>query len=274
MKGLIDTHCHLIDGAFEDDLERVLYSAKSAGIEKIIVPAVNLTTSIKAVELAQKYTQLYAAVGVHPEETVAYSDPELTEFERLANLKEVVAIGEIGLDFHYQPFDEHLQKRNFSKMLELAARANKPVLIHSRDAIESVLGILKSWLEDLQKEGATSLVQFPGILHAFEGNLAQANQAIEMNFAIGLGGPITYKNSRDKVSIAEHIALDHLVLETDSPYLPPHPFRGQRNEPANILEIARKLAEIKNQSVEQIAFETGCTSTRILKLDGYLESID
>lgn len=274
MRGLIDSHCHLMDDAFESDLERVLISAQAAGIEKIIVPAVDLTSSIKSVELAQKYPQLYAAVGVHPEKAASFLDADLKELERLANHEKVVAIGEIGLDFHYPPFNADLQRRIFSQMLELSAIVNKPVLVHSRDAIVNVLESLKYWVQVLQHKGNASLLLKPGILHAFEGDLSQANQAVEMNFAIGLGGPLTYKNSQEKISIAGQLNLSHLVLETDSPYLPPHPYRGQRNEPAYLQQIALKLAEIKGLPVDEIAYETGATCKRILNLDKQRELID
>jgi len=266
VEGLIDTHCHLADASFENDLDLVINRALIAGVEKIVIPAVDLETSRRVVELSSQYPQLYAAVGVHPEESSAYSDSQLPELLSLAQETKVVAIGEIGLDFHYPPFDKDLQERMFIEMLKLAAKVNKPVLVHSRDSIGVVLRKLETWLQELIADGMSTMAKAPGILHAFEGNLKQASTAINLNFAIGLGGPITYKNSTEKIMIARVTGLDHLVLETDAPYLPPHPYRGQRNEPAHIQEIAGKLAELKQQPIDVISHETGITrkpSTRL-----------
>jgi TatD DNase family protein len=266
VKGLIDTHCHLTDPAFEQDLGQVIERAMAAGIEKIIIPSVNLETSRRAVELANKFPQLFAAIGVHPEECDSFSDQEAAQLEDLAREKKVVAIGEIGLDFHYPPFDESLQQLVLERMLSLAASVKKPVLLHSRDAMGILLERLNVWKQELSAKGTLELNEAPGILHAFEGTPAQAQEAIALDFALGLGGPITYKNSIVKKQIAANTPLDHLVLETDSPYLPPHPYRGQRNEPAHILEIAEKVSQIKQRSVEEIALQTGKTGSRILKL--------
>jgi len=262
---LIDTHCHLTSEEFAADLDQVLLAAQNAGIEKVVVPSVDIPSSYQALELATRYSQLYAAVGIQPEFHGQYSPEHVAELESLARSERVVAVGEIGLDFHYQPADAESQKRVFFEMLNMAARVGKPVLIHSRDAMESVLQMITKWADTLNHSNLVDLATSPGIIHAFEGNLLQAKQAVSLHFALGVGGPITYKNASLKRAVFESISLDHLVLETDSPYLPPQPFRGRRNEPANLKIIAEKLSEISHQPAKVIAEKTTACAQNIFK---------
>jgi TatD DNase family protein len=261
--GLIDTHCHLTLEEFSPDLDQVISSAFLAGIHKIVVPAVDLESSRKAVSLAHQYPQLYAAVGVHPEASRDYTEGQMAELRDLAQDPIVVGIGEIGLDFHYPPVNMDQQKHVFEQMLQLAESVRKPVLVHSRDAMDEVLQTLEGWIQHFSSTDADSLSGHPGILHAFEGNLVQARQAVDLHLVLGMGGPITYKNSDMKKSIAQAMDLHDLVLETDAPYLPPSPFRGKRNEPAYIREICHKLAEIRNESFEMVAAGTSSSASRI-----------
>lgn len=267
MPCFIDTHCHLTSERFEQDLDSVIAAAQVEGVARIIVPGVDLESSIKAVELAKSHSHLYAAVGVHPEACGQYSADQMDSLRDLAQDEKVVAIGEIGLDFHYQPTDVELQKSVFKEMLTFASDVGKPVLIHSRDSMESVLQIVKVWISNLQKNLNDDLLLAPGIFHAFEGDLDQANQAVLNHFALGVGGPITYKNAILKHSVFSQIGLDHLVLETDAPYLPPTPFRGKRNEPARIKEIAERLSELSHQSLETVAYQTTECARNIFKWD-------
>ena len=263
MHGLIDTHCHLTLEEFSPDLDQVISSASVAGIHRIVVPSVDLESSRKALSLAHQYQQLYAAVGVHPEASQDYTEDQMAELRDLAQDTKVVGIGEIGLDFHYPPVNVNQQNHVFEQMLQLAEDVRKPVLVHSRDAMDEVLQMLERWIQHLRSTGQDSLSDHPGILHAFEGNLVQSRQAVDLHLALGIGGPITYKNSAMKASVAHTVDLRDLVLETDAPYLPPHPFRGKRNEPAHIREICLKLAEIRNESFEMVAEGTSTCASRI-----------
>ncbi len=260
---LIDTHCHLTSEDFATDLDQVLQAAGDAGVGRIVIPGVDLESSRRAIELSQSHPLLFAAVGVQPEFSTGYSHEHFAEFEKLARMEKVVAIGEIGLDFHYPPVDAELQQSVMNEMLELAEKVRKPVLVHSRDAMGSVLSILADWINRLDAASLSKLAAAPGIMHAFEGNLNQAEEAIRMGFALGVGGPVTYKNAVLKRNVFEAIGLQHLVLETDSPYLPPHPYRGERNEPAHLKEVALKLSEILNQPLETVALKTTFCAKRI-----------
>lgn len=267
MPCFIDTHCHLTSERFEQDIDLVIEAAQAAGVGKIIVPGVDLESSIKAVELAKTHSHLYAAVGVHPEACGQYSPNQMDALRDLAKDEKVVAVGEIGLDFHYQPTDAELQESLFVEMLSLASNIGKPVLIHSRDSMETVLQIVNDWISDLQKNLNHDLLLAPGIFHAFEGDLDQANKAVQNHFALGVGGPITYKNATLKHLVFSQINLEHLVLETDAPYLPPTPFRGRRNEPAHIKEIAEKLSDLSHQPLESVARQTTECARNIFKWD-------
>lgn len=264
MPDLVDTHCHLADGIFADDLARVLESALGQGVTKIIVPGVDLVSSQRAVKLAQIYPFLYAAVGIHPEAVAEFTEETLVEISSLAAEEKVVAIGEIGLDYHYTQEDYLEQVELFKKMLLIAQAVNKPAIVHSRDAMPDTLEILSEWQSSAGKtsRGSTPTV----VLHAFEGNLEQANRAIEMNFALGVGGPITYKNSALKHEVFSKISATHIVLETDSPYLPPQPFRGTRNEPAKLPLVAAYLSKLQDVTIEEIAGITTENADQIFHL--------
>ena len=265
MVRLIDTHCHLTSDAFAQDFDQVLAAAKLAGVERIVVPAVDLESSRQVVELARRNPQLFAAVGVQPEFSGSFSPDQMAEIEELARSESVVAIGEIGLDFHYVPSDVQCQERVFEQMLKLASKVGKPVLIHSRDAMEPVLTLLKKWIEGLEQPALKDLALAPGIIHAFEGNVEQADRAVALNFALGVGGPITYRGAALKRAVFEQIGLEHLVLETDAPYLPPHPYRGKRNEPAFIRYIAEKLSEVTHRPLEIVVQETTNCAWRVFR---------
>jgi TatD DNase family protein len=263
----IDSHCHLTSESFVQDLDQVIAAALAVGVDKIVVPGVDLESSTKSVNLANSHSHLYAAVGVHPEACCRYSASQMEALRHLAQDEKVVAIGEIGLDFHYQPMDVELQKSVFKEMLALASSVGKPVLIHSRDSMETVLQMVDVWVNDLKKEINADLVLAPGIFHAFEGDLDQAKKAVQNHFALGVGGPITYKNATLKHLVFSQIELEHLVLETDAPYLPPTPFRGKRNEPSHIKEIAEKLSELSHQPLESVAVQTTECARNIFRWD-------
>jgi len=251
----IDTHAHLFFPNFQDDLDSVLQNAKDKLVDFILVPATDLTTSEKIIELIDKYDMLYGAVGVHPHDTKDWSNADVAKLSALAQHKKIVAIGEIGLDYFYDFSPKEKQIEAFRKQIELALTLGLPVIIHNREANKDVLAII----EEYSKQGLR------GQLHCFSGSLKEAKQITEMNFFISFTGNITFKKTDELRTIASNIELNHLLLETDSPFMTPVPYRGKRNDPANIPLIAQKLAELHHRSIEDVG---RITSSNALKLFG------
>jgi TatD DNase family protein len=242
LTGYIDTHCHLDHIAFDHDRNEVINHAKSTGIDIIIDPAVDFATSRKAVDLVQDYKGLYAAVGIHPNDIQTTWKDDLVKIEDLLIQDGIVAIGEIGLDQYHQEVPIDLQIKCLSAQLLLAKKKQLPVILHSRNTLPIIHSILAHWVLDCKKDNW----QVPyGVMHAFEGDLQSALLFIEMGFLIGLGGPLTYKNAKDKQELAKHLPLSSILLETDSPYLSPDPHRGQRNVPAYLPYIGQRAAIIR-----------------------------
>lgn len=258
----IDSHCHL--NLLDQDLGEVVNRALDANITKIIVPGINLETSQKAVDLAERFSLVSAAVGIHPNEIKNTNRGDLDVIRNLALHPKVVAIGEIGLDYHYPPFDMRLQKIVLTNMLELALQVDKPVILHSRDSLPDLIKIISSFQKSKHTINNPSL---SGVFHMFEGNWDEAISVTEMGFFISIGGNITFKNNQKEKSIAEKLELSKLLLETDSPFISPHPFRGTPNEPARIPVIAAKVAEIRQTQVELIAEVTTRNALSLFKLD-------
>ena len=256
MPNLADTHCHLYFELFRDDLSEVLERARDSGITHIMIPGIDIETSKQAVQLTEDHFGGYAAVGVHPNDVAAgWSNNTIQELKELAQHPKVCAIGEIGLDYYRDRSPRDLQLKVFASQLELAADLELPVIIHNRESMQDLLPILSDWQTQLERSGSP-LAHRPGVLHSFEGTLDAAYNVIQRHFLIGVSGPITFKNAKDRQLIISQLPLESLVLETDAPFLTPHPFRGRRNEPARILNIAEKLAKLKSLSVEQVAQET------------------
>lgn len=250
---LVDTHCHLYFNLFDDDLPDVIRRAVDRGVNNIMVPGLDLATSYRAIALCDSFPNVYAAVGIHPNEANGWGTGALNEITSMANHPKVLAIGEIGLDFYrnYTPVD--LQERALKDQLDLADTLRKPVILHCRAATPRLLAILNERITQHANEAAGTVT---GVLHAFEGSLEEALLAVEYKFLIGIGGPVTYKNARDKQILAKELPLSSIVLETDAPFLTPHPFRGQRNEPARIFEIANKIAIIRGCTFDIISENT------------------
>ncbi len=229
--------------------------AQANGVEHILVPGIDLETCRLAVHLAETYPQLYAAVGIHPNAGNEWLPETIAEVESLAKNPRVAAIGEIGLDNHWKDTDPQVQREILLAQLELAARLKKPVVLHSREALGDLWPILMTWTNDLIYS-QSPLVGRAGVLHSYEGDLAGAEQARQAGFFISLAGPVTYQNAADKHALASQHPLENLLIETDSPYLTPHPHRGQRNEPSNVLLVAQAIANIRNIPLEQVAEAT------------------
>lgn len=256
---IFDTHAHYDDEAFDKDRDELLTSLFSGDIGAVVNVGASLEGCIESVRLAEKYENIYAAIGVHPDD---YERLERRESfmdwlkkEALTNNK-VVAIGEIGLDYYYDEPGRELQKKWFARQLELAREVSKPVIIHSRDACADTIDILKS--------GHASDVG--GIIHCYSYSKETVKTFYDMNFYFGIGGVLTFKNARKLVEAAEVIPLERIVLETDCPYLAPVPNRGKRNDSSNIQYVIEKLADIKGVTKEQIAEVTNQNACRVYGL--------
>lgn len=245
----VDTHCHLNLDSFRDNIHLVVDRAVKAGVNKIVVPGLDLETSERAVELSDDFECIYAAVGVHPNEAHKYSSSEFKQFERLIVEKKVVAVGEIGLDLYHHPETQLAQMEILESMLDLAKTQNKPVILHSRNALDVLSSQIQKWI----KPSVNSEEQRFGVFHGFEGGADQGLFIQSLQMFLGIGGPVTFKNALDKQKVVKELSLTNFLLETDSPFLSPHPFRGQLNEPCRIPVIAAKIAELLEVTVEEVA---------------------
>jgi TatD DNase family protein len=259
---LVDTHCHLDFPQFSADREATLERARAAGIELIVNPAADMESSRRAVALAERYPDVYAAVGIHPHDATSLDGATLAELRALARHPKVVAIGEIGLDYYRDLSPRPAQEVAFRRQLELAAELGKPVIIHDRDAHEDVVRILDEWSE---ARGSTA-EQPAGVLHAFSGDRALAEAAFRWGFMVSLGGPLTFQNARRLQELVRELPLAHLVVETDAPYLSPHPYRGQRNEPARVRLVAEVLAALQGLSLVEVSRQTTANARRLFRI--------
>lgn len=252
---LIDTHAHLDSSKFDNDREEVISRALAAGIDTIVNVGFNRETIPTTMALAEKYPFIYAAVGWHPTDAVHMDlEADLAWIEQLCSHPKVVAIGEIGLDYYWDTSPKEIQHTVFRKQIRLARRLNKPIVIHNRDAHEDIIRLLKE--EKASEVG--------GIMHCFSGSWETAKQCLDLNFHISFGGPVTFKNARVPKEVLEKVPLERLLLETDAPYLAPHPHRGQRNESAYVRLVAETAAEIKGLTLEEIARITSENGRRCL----------
>jgi TatD DNase family protein len=266
---LVDTHCHLNFESFDLDRGAVIERALQAGVVRIVNPAVDLQTSKSAIALAESFEEVFAAVGIHPNELAEWDDESLSELSRLAEHPKVVAIGEIGLDYYRERSSREIQKSVFKAQLDLARKLNLPVIIHTRNAsqedgkaMDDALSILSDWIESLT-ECNSELKTRPGVLHSFSGDLRSANKAVQMNIYIGVGGPITFKKADTLREIVFSISIEHQLTETDAPFLTPHPYRGKRNEPAYVHYIAEKMSQVRGQTYDQVAEATYHNAKRL-----------
>lgn len=269
---LVDSHCHLDLKHFEEDRDAVMDRARQQGVRVIVNPGIDLSHCRRALALADRYPEVYAAVGFHPNSSDQYDSSKLADLRALAMHPKVVAIGEIGLDYYWDKVDPSQQATAFRKQLELAAELGLPVIIHSRDAGEDVAATLESWVESSSfRQSPLADRPFAGVLHAFGGDLAMAQRAYAWNFVLSLGGPVTYKNARTLHALVPQLRLDCLMLETDAPYLTPHPHRGERNEPGYVALIAAQMAALYGLSVTEIAAETSAVALRFYGVENLEE---
>ena len=239
---IIDTHAHLDDEQYEEDRESVINRAADEGVEMIINMGADIASSYKAVKLALSHDIIYAAVGIHPEEAEGMLEKDKYILSELVSDNEkVLAIGEIGLDYHFRTDNKEIQKKVFIEQLDIARQMHVPVSIHARDAHGDLMQILK-------KEGRG----MQGVIHCYSGSVEMAKELFRMGWYIGADGPLTFKNSAKLPEVIKMMPLERLLIETDSPYLTPPPYLGKRNDPSNVLLVAEELARIKNMDVQEL----------------------
>lgn len=245
---------------FDQDLAEVVAKSKRAGVAAIISCGVNVCSSKKSLELAEKYPGIYATAGIHPESALDASPDDIETIAELSHNPRVVAVGEIGLDFYREYGLREKQIDIFKLQLELSSKFKLPVVIHAREADNEMISILENWL------GANPCAR-PGLIHCFNGSLANAKKYINMGFHISIGGYITYPSSRTLRGIVEQLPLDRLLVETDSPFLPPQSRRGERNEPAYIVETVAELAKIRQLNADDIAGVTSKNAQTLFRVN-------
>ncbi len=239
---IFDTHAHYDDEQFDTDREQLLASMKEAGIGNIVNVGANMASSQSSLDLADKYDFIYAAVGVHPSDSAELSDENLEKIRKMSAHDKCLAIGEIGLDYYWPEPDHEIQKMWFRRQLQLAREVKKPVIIHSREAAQDTVSIMK-------EENAGEI---GGVVHCFSYSKEVAQECVDMGFYVGIGGVITFKNGRKLKEVAEVIPMEKILLETDCPYLSPEPFRGKRNSSLNLPYVVKALSEIKGISPEEV----------------------
>jgi TatD DNase family protein len=261
---LTDTHCHLDFDAFDEDRDLIIGRAHQAGVKYMINPGIDIQSSKRAIHLAEQFDSIFAAVGIHPN-SLLEGDDWLSLLKELTRQSKVVAIGEIGLDYYRKTNPIDYQKRQFNIQLTIAKEVNLPIIVHSRQAGRDVIRLLSEWINKLENENSP-LQKMPGVLHSFSDSFEIAHDAIELGFCLGITGPITYKNAKDLQGVIARVPLDRILIETDAPFLTPHPYRGQRNEPANTVFIAEKIAQVHNLPLERVIKQTTLNALRVFRL--------
>lgn len=253
----IDTHVHLNADQYEEDLQEVVDRALEAKVERMVVIGFDRKTIERTMQLIEQYDFVYGVIGWHPVDAIDCTPQDLEWIEQLASHPKIVGIGETGLDYYWDKSPKDVQQELFRKQIQLAQKINLPIVIHNRDATGDVVQILR-------EENAASV---GGVMHCFSGSVETARECIAMNFMISLGGPVTFKNARLPKEVATEIALEHLMIETDAPYLAPHPHRGKRNEPAFVPLVAEEIARLKGLTIEEIAQATTANAKNFFGID-------
>ncbi len=261
---LVDTHCHLDFDRYDEDRGAVLDRARAAGVVAIVNPAVSLENSAAVCDLAANEPLVYAAVGIHPTDTADFERSAVERLRDLAQRTKVVAIGEIGLDYYWDRSPKETQHRALEAQLALAAELALPVILHNREATADILAMLEAWVGGLNEDGA--LKRQPGVLHSFSGTPEDALQAVALGFFIGITGPVTFARADMLREVVRVVPEDRLLIETDGPFLTPHPYRGQRNEPAYVRYVADRIATTRVSECAAIAAATTRNAARLFGL--------
>ena len=255
---LFDSHSHYNDEKFDEDRDTVIKNAYNSGVTKIVNAGYSIESSVKAIEIANNYDFMYATCGVSPNDIENIDlEKSLEEVKELAKNKKVVAIGEIGLDYYWNKENKDLQKQMFIEQIKIANNLKLPIVIHTREAAIDTIDILKNQIQVKQK----------GVFHCCPQNIELIKEALKLGFYISFAGPITFKNSKNANQVIEYVPLEKMLIETDSPYLSPEPNRGKRNDSSNVKYVAKKIAEVKQISIEEVAKATYENAKRILKID-------
>ena len=252
---LADSHAHIDDERFDADRDEVVARALAAGVSLIVNIGADMASSARSVALAEKYPGIYAAVGMHPHDSQDMKENDYRQLEQWANHPKVVAIGEIGLDYHYDLSPRSVQKEVFLRQLDLARKTGKPFIIHEREAHADMLDIIRNAARGLN-----------GVFHCFSGSVETAREYLKMGFYISVAGPVTFPKSVKTKEVAKAVPLDRLLVETDSPYLTPQPFRGKRNEPAHVRLVAEEIANLRDISLAELAETTTANVRRLFNI--------
>jgi TatD DNase family protein len=259
---IVDTHAHIFFKDYQTDFDEMIKRATDAGVGCIVSPGTDLPTSRMSVELAEKYSMVYACVGFHPHDAAQADDRLLGEIESLSHHRKVVAIGEIGLDYHYNYSPQAKQRDIFAAQIDIAIRRDLPIVVHSREAELDTLSIVEAKTAEapLWRKSNSGVVSGKGVFHCFPGDVQMAERVISRGYFISIPGPVTFAAKSGKqnqmADVVANISLDHILLETDSPYLTPVPLRGKRNEPSYLIHIARKIADVKGCSFDEVSERT------------------
>jgi TatD DNase family protein len=239
---VIDTHAHLNDKSYKHDIGDVIDKAEKAGVYRIINVGYDIESSKKAIEMSKRHKILYSSIGIHPHDAKDAPINAIEKLEKMAEEPKVVALGEMGLDYYRDLSPRDIQRDLFISQLELSKKLGIPFVIHDRDAHGEILDVLKIYGKGQR-----------GVLHCFSGSVEMAKECVKLGFYISIAGPVTYKNARKLIDVVREVPIDRLLIETDCPYLTPEPHRGKRNEPSLVIEVAKKIAEIKEEDLQGVA---------------------
>ena len=253
---LFDTHMHLNARQFFEDRDEVMQRAREAGVTRMVIVGFDEDTIPLSIEIAETYDEVYAAVGWHPVDAIHYEDHHLDWLESLTEHPKVVALGEMGLDYHWDTSPKQVQEEVFRKQIRLAKKLSMPIIIHNREATADIIRILQE--EKAEEVG--------GIMHCFSGTVEDVQPCLDMNFYISMGGPVTFKNGHEAKRVAKMVPSDRLLIETDAPYLAPHPNRGKRNEPAYVRLVAEEIAQLRDLDYEKLCNITTENALKVFRI--------
>ena len=259
---LVDSHCHLNMKEFKDDLDQVLDNARKSNVKYLQTICTKISDYPEIINIIEKHENIYGSFGVHPHEANENTELQVEDIIKYTSHKKIIGVGETGLDYYYEYSNRINQKKSFEKHIEASRKTKLPIIIHTREADEDTISILKNEMSN---------GTFPGLIHCFTSTENLAKKVLDLGFYISISGIVTFKNAIELQNIVKYIPLDRLLIETDSPYLAPIPFRGKRNEPSFVKNIAEFIAGIKNISYEEIV---SCTTENFIKLFSKVQSKD